>query len=173
MHVPLAARQRLAARRRGKTANEDVLGDNTSRRLGQELGQAVGLAVLLGSNELLLASLANELDLGLGLAADSQQADNIGLVDDGKARVRTAGVALPVGVSGNITSGQRNGVVVLEGVVGAGGGKTEGRVERDTVGALGVEGEDAAEGLPDAGGLDSVFLQKRWRLANATQQTLD
>lgn len=177
VHIPLAARQSLAARRRGKTANEDILGDNASRRLSEELGQTVRLAVLLGSDELLRASLANKLDLGLRLAAHSQQAYHVGLVDDRKARVRAAAVALPVGVSGDIASRQRNGVFVLEGVVGAGGRQAEGRVERDTVGALGVEGEDAAERLPDTGGLDGVFLQKGERVSNGrigfSRQTME
>ena len=50
------------------------------------LGQA-SLSFLLCSNELLLASLANELNLGLRSASHAEQTNNITLVDGTQLRV--------------------------------------------------------------------------------------
>jgi hypothetical protein len=85
----------------------------------------------------------------------------LGLVDDTELGVVAAVVALPVGVVGDVASGQRNGVVVLERRVGAGGRVTVVRVQRNTVGALGINGQEAAEGLPDTRRLEGLLLYGR------------
>lgn len=158
MDRPLARGQGDTARGRGQPADKDVLRDHTRVSLANVLGQTGSLALLLGSYEGLLASLADELNLRLGLAADGKQAYNVGLVDDAKTGVGAAAVTLPVRVSSNITSGQRDGVFVTEGIVAAGSGKAEGRVQRDTVRAVRVERQQAADTLPQTGRLNSVLL---------------
>lgn len=157
---PLARGQGDTARGRGQAADEDVLGHDTRTSLADVLGQAGRLTLLLSSNERLLTSLANELNLGLSLAAHGQQANDVGLVDDAEARVGAAAVALPVWVSGNITSRKRHGVFVAEGIVAAGGGQAERRVQRDTVGAVRVESQEATDTLPESGRLNSMLLYK-------------
>lgn len=156
VHVPRARRETLAARQWRQAVHEQVLGNVLGRGLLQSLGQA-GLSLLLGSNELLLASLADELDLGLGGAADGQQGDGVGLVDDAELGVRAAGVALEVSVVGDVTCGHRHGVIVGRGL-GAGSRVAVVRVEGNTVGAVGVNGEELAEALPDTGRLDRLLL---------------
>lgn len=158
VHVPLSLRQRLPAGQRGHTADKEVLGDVLGRGLGQDLGQTRRLALLLGSNKRLLAGLANQLDLGARGAADGEQADDVGLADDAQLRVVAAGVALPVGVAGNVGGGQRDGVLEGLGGVGAGRGIAKVRVERHAVGSVRVDGQGLAEGLPDAGGLEGLLL---------------
>lgn len=155
MHIPLSGVQSLATGQRRHAVDKHILG--RVARLLKSLGQT-SLGLLLHSNELLLAGLADEIDLGGLSAADGEELGELGLVDDAELGVVAAVVALPVGVVGDVASGQRNGVVVLERVVGAGGRVAEVRVQRDTVGALGVDGQEAAEGLPDTSRLDGLLL---------------
>lgn len=83
---------------------------------------------------MLRASLAKLQDvvLGRGLAADSQEGDGVGLGDGAEGRVVPPGVALPVRVVGDVTGGKGDWVVVGERGVRARGGQAELRVQRDT-----------------------------------------
>lgn len=83
------------------------------------------------------------------------------LVDDAELRVRSTGITLPVGVVGDVAGGNGDGIIVGLGVQGAGGRVSEVRIQRDTVGAVGVDGEGLSDGLPEAGGLKSLFLRAR------------
>lgn len=83
----------------------------------------------------------------------------MGLPHDAQARVVAAVVALPVGVVGDVAGGDSDGVVVLERRVVAGRRVAVVWVQRDAVGAVRVDGGRAADALPDAGGLDGVFLE--------------
>jgi hypothetical protein len=67
-------------------------------------------------------------------------------------------VALPVRVVGNVASWEGDRVVEGHGVVAAGSWVTVVRVQRNTIGAVGINGEGFANGLPDSGGLDGLFL---------------
>lgn len=78
--------------------------------------------------------------------------------NDGKLGVAAACIALEVWVLGNVAGGDGDGVDEGEGLVGTGRGVAELRVERDAVAAGGVDGEGAADALPDAGRLNCVFL---------------
>ena len=162
VNSPLASSHGLATRGRGQTAR---LGEHQLGRLDTGLlkvgGQAAGLlALLLGGDDGLGAGLADELDARLGGAADGQESDLIGLVDDREARVGATGVALPVRVVGNVAGREGDGVVVLERRVGAGGGQAVVRVQGHAVGPVRVEGERAADTLPDTFGLEGVLLFK-------------
>lgn len=166
VHVPRAASKALSARQRRQAVDKQVGGDRRGGRrgLGQERTQALRLAHLGGGDERLRAGLANQLRLGRSGAADRQQGDGIGLVDDAKARVVAAGVALPVGVAGNVASGDGDGVGDAEGVLLAGRRGAVVGVEGHTVGAVLVERHEAAKALPDALALQGLFL---WMLVGA------
>jgi hypothetical protein len=133
VHIPLSSVQTLATGQRRHAVDKHILG--RVARLIECLCQT-SLGLLLNSNELLLAGLADKIDLGSLSAADGDELGELRLIDDAELGVAAAVVALPVRVVGDVASGQRNGIVVLERVVGAGGRVTEVRVQRDTVGAL-------------------------------------
>lgn len=76
-----------------------------------------------------------------------------------KLRVSPAGIALPVGVFGDVGGGQSDGIVVGCWVESAGGWVAELRVHGDTSGAFGVDGEEAVNPGVDSRGLDGVFLR--------------
>lgn len=67
-------------------------------------------------------------------------------------------VALPVRVVGNISSRDGDGIIVGRRVVAAGRGIAVVRVQGNTVGAVGVDGESFADRFPDTCGLDGLFL---------------
>lgn len=161
MHIPLPlgiAHRRPARQRWQATSSlQHPLRSLDTGRL-DIVGQAGLLALLLGGNQSLGSLLANELDTGGGSGADGQESNLLGLGDDRETGVVAAGVALPVRVVGEVAGREGDRVVVLEGVVLAGGGEAVVGVEGDAVGAVGVEGEGGAELLPEAGGLDGVFL---------------
>lgn len=77
---------------------------------------------------------------------------------DGIARVVAPGVALPVRVVGDVSRGVGDGVVVRQRVEGTRGRVAVVGVQGHAVGAVGVDGESAADAVPDADGLDGVFL---------------
>lgn len=162
VHVPVAVGlDVVAGGRGGEAVDEDVLlGLLDALGLLQEDGEAALLALLLGGNEGLLAGLADEVDLGARGAADGEQAHDVGLGDDAQLGVGAADVAAPVGVVGDVGGGNGDIVVVGEGVLGAGRGVAEGGVQRDTGRAVGVDGEDAADALVDAGRLEGLFLRQ-------------
>lgn len=157
MDIPSSRRKALAAGQRRQAVHKHILGGLAGRHLTKGLSKA-GLGLLLDGNELLLARLADELDLGGSSAADGEELGELGLVDDAELGVVASRVSLPVGVVGDVARGQRHGVVVLERRVGAGGRVTEVRVERDTVGSFGVNGEESSENLPHARRLDGLLL---------------
>lgn len=157
VHIPSSSRQGLSTRQRRQSIDKNVLCHILGRLL-QELGQA-RLALLLRRNESLLAGLANQLDLGLRGASHRQQRHDVTLGNDAELRVRATVITLPVGVVGNITGGKSDGVVEAEGVQASGRRVSEVRVQGNTVGAIGVEGEGLADGLPQAGGLEGLFLR--------------
>jgi hypothetical protein len=156
VNSPLPRSQARTAGQRWQSPDKHIL-RHVLGGLLQRLGQA-RLALLLGRHEGLLARLADELDLGARRAADRQERGELRLVDDAELGVGAARVALPVGVVGDVARGERHRVVVLGGRVRAGRGVAEVGVQRDAVGSLGVDGEEAAERLPQAGGLEGVFL---------------
>lgn len=158
MDIPLPGSKRLAAGQRRKAVDERVLG-GVPGSLAEGLSQP-RLALLLGSDNGLLARLADKVDLGLGGASNSQQSHHVGLVHDAQSRVVSAVIALPVRVVGDVACRDGDGVVVGGRVVGTGGRVAESRVQGNTIGAIGVDGEDFAKGLPDAGRLDGVFLRE-------------
>lgn len=137
MHIPLSRVQGLATGQRRHAIDKQILGRVASLLKG--LCQT-SLGLLLNSNKLLLASLSNKVDLGSLSTTDGKELGELGLVDDAELGVAAADVALPVRVVGDVASGERNGVVVLERVVGAGGRVAEVRVQRNTVRSLGVDG---------------------------------
>ena len=157
MHVPRTLLQALPAEQRWHAVHEELL-----RRLHalllEHLGEALLLALGLGRHERLAALLADELDLGVRGVADGQQGDGVGLAHDGQARVVAADVALPVRVVGDVAGRAGDWVVVGERVLATGRGPAEVRVEGDAIGALRIDCERAADALPDADGLESLFL---------------
>lgn len=124
----------------------------------KELCQSALLALGLDDAQLLDASLPDQFLLRRALASQAQQADYISLVDERELWVRTADVALPVWVVGNVCSGQGDGVDEGERLVGSWGWVAELRVQWYTVGSGWVDGQEAADAFPDASGLDCVFL---------------
>ena len=91
-------------------------------------------------------------------AADAQQGNGLGLAHDGQARVVAPRVTLPVRVVGDVAGWVGDGVVVRKGVEGARSWDAVVGVQRNAVGAVGVDGEGTADAVPDADGLDGVFL---------------
>lgn len=158
MHIPLARLQTLPTRQRRQAIHQQFLGDIHALLL-EHLRQSLLLAFRRGRDQRLAAGLANQLDLGGGRAADRQQGHRGGLVDDAQPRVVAARVALPVGVVGDVTGGDGHRVVVEGRIVAAGCGPPEMRVEGHAVGAVRVDGEGAPDALPDARGLEGLFLE--------------
>ena len=159
----------LAAGDRREAVDEQVLG-NGSDALGLDKGSetAGGGALLAGGDEGLLAGVADELLLGGGGAAEGQQADGVALGHVAGAGVGAADVAAPVGVVGDVAGGGGDGIVVAVRVVGSRRGVPEVRVQRHAVGAVRIDGEGAADALPDAGGLEGLFLY--WREGGVVSQ---
>lgn len=81
------------------------------------------------------------------------------LVDDAELRVRATDITLPVGVVSDVAGRNGDGIIVGLGVQATGGRVSEVRIEGDAVGAVGVDGKSLSDGLPDTGGLESVFLR--------------
>lgn len=46
------------------------------------------------------------------------------------------------------------------------------RIQGDAVRAVGIHGEEAADGFPDSGGLDGVFLRRTIRFVSAKIENL-
>ena len=90
--------------------------------------------------------------------AHAQERNGLGLAHDGQARVVAPRVALPVRVVGNVARGESDGVGIRQRVQLARRRVAVVRVQGDAVGAVGVDGEGAADAVPDADGLDGVFL---------------
>lgn len=78
--------------------------------------------MLLSGDEGLASLLSNQLDAGSGSASYGKESDLVGLGNDGRAGVVAAGIAFPVRVVGDVAGRDGDGVVVLCGIVGAGGG---------------------------------------------------
>ena len=117
------------------------------------------LTFLLCGDNCLRPSLSNQLLLSSVLCvSDGQELHELWLADDAGAWVVAAVVALPVCVVGDVTSWESDSVVVAARVESTWCWEAELWVQWDTVGTLWGNGEDAADLLPDALGLDSVFL---------------
>jgi hypothetical protein len=160
MDIPLSLLQTLTARQRRQPVLVQQQLSNILSVLLEVLGQALLLALLLGSHERLASGLANEFHPRLDSAADAKERDLVGLSNDGKLRVVAAVVALPVRVVGNVAGGECDRIGILEGVVRAGGRVAVVGVERDTVGAVRVNREGASDAFPDAGRLKSMLLKE-------------
>ncbi len=168
MDIPLSASQGLAAGQRRQAVDEHVLGDVFLVLSRQEGCQPFALAVLLRGNEGLAPLVPDQLHLGRRRISDREQRHGVCLGHDGQARIAAPRVTRPVGVASDVGRGQRDEVVVGHGVEGARGRMAIVRVQRHAVGAVGVYGEGPAEALPEARGLESLFL--RWPSAS---QALD
>jgi len=90
--------------------------------------------------------------------SERQQPDDIVLLEHGRTRVAATDVALPVRVFGNVGGGHGHGVGVGDPGDRPWRGVAVGGVERDSGGAVRIDGEDAADLLPDADRVDGVFL---------------
>lgn len=115
-------------------------------------------ALLLRRHQRLGACLANQLLLRRCCASDLEQRNCIRLGDGREPGVAPAHVALPVRVLGDVGGRDSDGVVVGHGVIGTGGWVAELRVQRDTRGALGVEGKQPVDRGINSSRLNSVFL---------------
>lgn len=115
--------------------------------------------LLLRSDQLLTPRLAHQLPLRRARAAHAQQRHRVCLADERQLRVRAPRVPPPVRVLGDVARGDGDGVREGEGVVGARRRVAELRVQGHAVGARGVDGEEAADALVDARGLDGVLLR--------------
>lgn len=147
----------------GRGGRQAVCAQNTLNALLvplEESGQATLLTLLLNLHQLLRTGLANlqNIILGGGCASNGKQADSIRLANGAQLGVAPPSVALPVGVVGNVTRWDGDGVIVRQRGQGPGSRKTELRVQRDTGRAIGIDGEELTETLPDSSGADGVFL---------------
>ena len=91
--------------------------------------------------------------------ADGQELNKLWLADDAGTCVVAAVVALPVWVIGDVSSWESDSIIVASWVECARCRVAELWVQWDTVGAVWVDGQEAADALPNASGLDSVFLK--------------
>jgi hypothetical protein len=126
-----------------------------------EVGRKAALfTLLLNRNQLLVSGLPDlqNLVLGLGLAPDGEKGHRIRLVHGAQAGVVPPDIALPVRVVRDIARRDGHGVGVGQRGQAAGGGETIVRVQRDTGRAVGGDGEDTADTVPEAGGFEGVFL---------------
>jgi hypothetical protein len=144
--------------RTGQRRQPILVQDDTKVLLLPEIRGEAFLGLLGGGYQCLPSRVTNKLLLGFLRAADAQQADHIALGHYAEPRIRTARVAFPVRVVGEVGRGECDGVVVLQRVEGARCWIAELRVERDAIRARGVDGEESADAFPDASGLNSVFL---------------
>jgi hypothetical protein len=121
----------------GRGGGQAICAQNTQDALLvllEQSGQTTLLTLLLNLGQLLRTGLANlqNIVLGGGGTSNGKEADSIGLAHGAQLGVASPGVALPVGVVGNVTRGDGDGVVVGQRRQGARGGETELRVQRDT-----------------------------------------
>lgn len=159
VHVPRTLLQALPAEQRWHAVHEQVLG-RLHALLLEHLGEALLLALGLGRHKRLAALLSDQLDLGVRGVADRQQGDGVGLVHDGQAGVVAADVTLPVRVVGDVAGGAGDRVVVGQRVLATRCGPAEVWVEGDAIRALRIDRKRAADALPDADGLEGLFLLK-------------
>lgn len=158
--VPLAALQALPARQRRHPVDQQ-LPHGRDALLLEHAREPLLPALRLGRHERPPARLADQRPLRRRRAADRQQRRGVGLADHAQARVAAARVALPVRVVGEVARGDGHGVVVAQGVEAARRGPAVVRVQGHAVGAVRVDGEGAADALPDADGLEGLFLHTR------------
>lgn len=128
----------------------------------KESREAAFFALLLDSNQLLLSSLSDLENVVLGgcLASDCEQTNGVGLAHGAQLGVAPPDVPLPVWVVGDIARREGDWVIVGKRGNRARGGETELSVQRDTRGTFRVNSEKATNALPDASGLDCVFLER-------------